>query len=96
MKQRIYYLDVIRCLACLMVVFMHAPYPNSGMSGVLVVPISLAIAPCIGLFFMVSGALLLPTKDKGITFVKKRLAKVACPILVWTLVAMIIKGFING
>lgn len=96
MKQRIYYLDVVRCLACLMVVLMHAPYPRSGMSGLVVVPISLATAPCIGLFFMVSGALLLPTKDNGITFVKKRLAKVTSPILVWTFVAMVINGFTNG
>lgn len=96
MKQRIYYLDVIRCLACLMVVLMHAPYPNSGMSGLFVTPISLATAPCIGLFFMVSGALLLPTKDNGLSFIKKRLAKVAYPILVWTLVAMVINGFTKG
>lgn len=96
MKQRIYYLDVVRCLACMMVVLMHAPYPQSGMSGIFVVPISLATAPCIGLFFMVSGALLLPTKENGVSFVKKRLAKVACPIVIWTLVAIILRFFING
>ena len=96
MKQRIYYLDVVRCFACLLVVLMHAPYPNSGLSGLVVVPISLATAPCIGLFFMVSGALLLPTEDNGIDFMKKRLSKVLIPLLVWTVVGIVMDGLSNG
>ena len=54
-----------------MVILMHAPYPHSGLSGLAVVPISLFTAPCIGLFFMVSGALLLPAKENSIDFMKK-------------------------
>lgn len=96
MKQRIYYLDVIRCLACLMVILMHAPYPQSGLSGLVVVPISLFTAPCIGLFFMVSGALLLPVKDNGIDFMKKRLSKVLIPLLVWTFVGIVLSGIFKG
>lgn len=41
-KRRIYYLDFLRCLACLMVVLQHAPVPGGGLSGMVVVPISLA------------------------------------------------------
>ena len=95
-SSRIYYLDVIRVLACLMVVMMHAPVPGGGLSGSVIVPISMATAPCIGLFYMVSGALLLPTKERGIVFVKKRLGKVVWPILFWTLVAIVINGFTIG
>ena len=95
-KTRIYYLDFIRCLACLMVVAMHAPVPGGGLSGLVVVPISLATAPCIGLFYMVSGALLLPTKESGLCFVRKRLGKVAAPVLIWTAVAIIISGITKG
>lgn len=96
MKQRIYYLDIIRCFACILVILMHAPYPGGGLSGGIIVPISLLTAPCIGLFFMVSGALLLPTKENGIDFMKKRLSKVFTPLLVWTLVGIICNGFTKG
>lgn len=96
MKQRIYYLDVLRCLACIMVVLMHAPYPNGGLSGHIVVPISLFTVPCIGLFFMVSGALLLPVKETGNGFMKKRLTKVLVPLLVWTAVGILLSGFTKG
>lgn len=96
MKQRIYYLDIVRCLACIMVVLMHAPYPGGGVSGTVLVPISLFTAPCIGLFFMVSGALLLPTKEDGIEFVKNRLSKVLTPLLIWTFVGIACNGFTKG
>lgn len=95
MRNRVYYLDVIRCVACLMVVMMHAPLPG-GLSGFIVVPISLATAPCIGLFFMVSGALLLPSKENGFIFLKKRIGKVLAPVLFWTMVSIIVSGVTNG
>lgn len=96
MKQRIYYLDIVRCLACIMVILMHAPYPGGGVSGTIILPISLFTAPCIGLFFMVSGALLLPTKENGFDFIKKRLSKVLIPLLVWTGVGILLGGLFKG
>lgn len=51
-------LDVIRILACVMVVLIHSPLPESNAdNSLLLVLVSYLAAPCIGLFFMVSGAL---------------------------------------
>ena len=80
--KRFVYLDIVRIVACVLVVVMHAPM--QGASGALQ-NINYTIAsPCIGLFFMVSGALLLPT-DKGWDFLGKRFSKVLFPALFWTL-----------
>lgn len=81
MSNRKIYLDVIRILACVMVVLMHSPM--EGASGALQNAINALTSPCIGLFFMVSGALLLPCEG-GWGFVRKRFSKVLVPTLVWT------------
>ena len=60
MKQRDYALDLLRIVACVMVVMMHSPMPSADANGMLLSSLSYFTAPCIGLFFMVSGALLLP------------------------------------
>lgn len=86
MRNRVYELDLIRVLACLMVICMHAPYPKEGANGLFLSTLSYLTAPCIGLFFMVSGALLLPVETDTKTFLKKRLAKIVVPTLVWTIV----------
>ena len=60
MKQRDYALDLLRIVACVMVVMMHSPIPSADANGLLLSSLSYFTAPCIGLFFMVSGALILP------------------------------------
>lgn len=82
--QRVVYLDVLRILACLMIVLMHAPHPDAGNPGVLLTPISFLTAPGIGLFFMVSGALLLPVSSETSSFLKRRLSKIVGPLFFWT------------
>lgn len=48
--------DLLRLLACLMVIAMHAPLPDSAEgNGLFLSTLSYLTAPCIGLFFMVSG-----------------------------------------
>ena len=84
-KERIIYLDVLRVLACCMIVLMHSPHPNAGNPGALLVPLSFITAAGIGLFFMVSGALLLPVRSDTKSFLKKRFGKIAGPLLFWTL-----------
>lgn len=78
-------LDVLRTIACLMVVMMHSPNPQSGLSSMECVGINLFTEPCIGLFFMVSGALLLPVRMSYFDFLKRRLGKVLMPTLFFTL-----------
>lgn len=86
LRNRIYELDLVRVLACLMVICMHAPYPKEEANGLFLSALSYLAAPCIGLFFMVSGALLLPVKTDTETFLKKRLSKIVVPTLVWTII----------
>lgn len=81
-----YVLDCIRCFACLMVVSMHAPLPEGATgNGTFLATLSYFTAPCIGLFFMVSGALLLPVRTGTRAFLKRRLSKVVFPTLFWSL-----------
>lgn len=92
MKQRVLYLDILRILACLMVIFTHSPQPHSAHSLVLS-SISLLAAPSIGLFFMVSGALLLPVSQPTNMFLKHRLTKIVIPVLFWSLFYLLVHNF---
>lgn len=58
--------------------------PSANANGPFLAMLIYFTAPCIGLFFMVSGALLMPVKMDYFTFLKRRLAKVVIPTLVWT------------
>lgn len=52
MKERSYGLDVVRVLACFMVIVMHSPIPNTNQdSNLILACISYFTATCIGLFF---------------------------------------------
>ena len=95
-NQRDVSLDIIRIVACLMVIAMHAPMPSDNAIGMFNVALSYYTAPCIGLFFMVSGALLLPIKSNGIDFLKKRFSKIVIPTLFWSLFYIACKYFDNG
>ncbi len=90
MKTRDHSLDLIRIAACLLVVLMHSPMPSDNASGPFLSALSYLTAPCIGLFFMVSGALLLPIKDDYRTFLRRRLSKIVIPTLIWTVIYFIL------
>ena len=98
MKQRILYLDVIRVMACVMIVLMHSPMPVQGDASVVMrlylVYNGYITMPFLCLFFAVSGALLLPTHiqpDQSGDWVKMRLKKVIAPTLFWTVVYLVVK-----
>ena len=76
--------DLLRISACLMIVAMHAPLTGSESDGLFLSSLSYLTASGIGLFFMVSGALLLPVTENTKKFIKKRFTKIAIPTLVWT------------
>lgn len=82
--KRVLYLDIIRILACVMIIAMHAPIPNTGLSSYVLSIDSLLTAPGIGLFIMVSGALLLPVNMPTEQFLKKRFTKIVFPTVFWT------------
>ena len=102
MKERDLSLDIIRIIACVMVVIMHSPMPSSRANGLFLSSLSYFTAPCIGLFFMVSGALLLPPPQKrqehcitAGSFLRKRLNKVLFPTVVWSFL-YILHNYLNG
>lgn len=90
-KQRIIYLDIIRVMSCMMIVLMHSGHPDAGIPGFIQVPLGFLTATGIGLFFMVSGALLLPVKMETETFLKRRMGKIISPLLFWTFFYIIVK-----
>lgn len=55
MNARDFSLDIIRILACMMIVLMHSPMPDLGIAGVVLCGISYLTAPGIGLFLWSAG-----------------------------------------
>ena len=100
MKERKIYLDLIRVIACIMVVIMHSPIPatinpETVNYGPFLVCNSYLTTPCVPLFFMVSGALLLPCKEGvgAFDYLKKRLSKVLGPTFCFTILYTITWDF---
>lgn len=93
MKQRILYLDLLRIIACVMIVFMHSQRPGMGIPAWFLSGSSYVTAAGIGLFFMISGALILgkaKTLAEGneldtFSFLKHRLLKIVIPLAFWSL-----------
>ncbi len=95
MKQRNISLDIIRIFACLMVIACHSPMACQDPHSLAHAAVSLFTSPCNVLFFMVSGALLLPAPNNQKVipiriFLKKRLSKVLVPTLVWTVFYIVV------
>ena len=90
MGKRDYSLDIIRVIACLMIVLMHSPMSGLGTSGFVLCGISYLTASGIGLFFMVSGALLLKVDvahSLGTqSFLRRRFTKILVPLVFWSIV----------
>ena len=90
-QPRLYWLDSVRVLACFLVCLIHAPLPDtSGQGSLWLSAYNYLSAPCIGLFFMVSGALLFPVKSDINTFIRKRLMRIGLPLLFWSAVCVIV------
>ena len=82
-NKRLEYLDIIRVVACLMVIVMHAPISGDGA----MTHGPFLVFTSVPLFFMVSGALLLPCRE-GITaraYLAKRIGKIVGPTVCFSL-----------
>jgi surface polysaccharide O-acyltransferase-like enzyme len=91
-KTRNYGLDILRVLACYLVIQVHTGefyYIGAGgtvLTGDAPFWVGILNSICrisVPLFVMISGYLLLPLKDEMGTFFKKRFTRVAIPFLVW-------------
>ena len=83
-------LDLLRVIALMMIVLMHSPMPDCA-SGFLLSGISYITSPGIGLFFMISGSLLLGNNLSTKEFLKKRFTKILYPSLFWTVFYLMIE-----
>ena len=93
---RNYSLDILRILACLMIVAMHSPMPSGAENGLFLSSLSYLTAAGVGLFFMISGALLLPVKTDTSSFLKKRFSKIAVPTVIWSVVFVVLDSVCGG
>ncbi len=93
MKQEIHYLNVARVLACIMVVSLHCLPKISiyGLDSRFYILVLLFTRPCVPLFLMITGVLLLPYRSENIIgFYKKRIPRVVFPLLFWGIVYSIL------
>jgi len=104
MKEHNYRYDLLRIVACVMIICMHAPLPGEGTNGLFLSALSYFTAPALCIFFVLSGALLLgkkqrtlpgPPSSDAFAFLKKRLGKVVGPTLSFTVLYWVI-DWVNG
>ncbi len=93
-RERIDYLDTLRVIACFLVVLCHAGdnYAASGPNGTFGEAWSQLITltrPCVPLFILLSGSLLLPLKNDTGTFLKRRFTRVVIPVLIWSILYVV-------
>lgn len=92
-NQHIVWLDVVRFIAMFTVVCCHCtdPFnfypgtaPNIGEIKLWGAIYGSVLGPCVPLFVMITGALLLPVRGDASTFYKKRIPRVFYPFLIWS------------
>ena len=92
-NQHIVWLDVVRFIAMFTVVCCHCtdPFnfypgtaPNIGEIKLWGAIYGSVLCPCVPLFVMITGALLLPVRGDTSTFYKKRIPRVFYPFLIWS------------
>ena len=98
LRRRIPYLDILRVIACLLVILIHTPirqydtyYNTPSIAGAIY---TVVVAVNCNLFFMITGALLLPVTMPGKRFLKRRLRVVLPPLLVWTVIYLLEHAFL--
>lgn len=81
-------LDFCRVVACMMVVILHLSTPGTDPVDPDWVTFNIYnsfVRPCVPLFLMMSGALLLIKKEQCAYFYKKRFLRILPPLLFWTI-----------
>ena len=93
-RPRVVWLDVVRLVAMFTVVCCHCTdpfnfYPGDPPANIAEIKFWGAaygafLRPCVPLFVMLTGALLLPVKEESQRFYKKRISRVFWPFLIWS------------
>lgn len=102
MKQEIPWIHLVRVLACIMVVCLHVcsaanSYPKDNFDAAFLNSIYYATKPCVPLFFIVTGYLILPYKsgDNIMSFYKKRISRIFFPLITWGIIYSILPFFLG-
>lgn len=91
-KERVVWLDFMRFIAMFAVICCHSTDPfNYVQGGENLAQIKFwgqiygaFVRPCVPLFVMISGALLLPVREESSVFYRKRIPRVLWPFLIWS------------
>lgn len=91
-SEHIVWLDVMRFVAIFMIVCCHCADPFNVSPEARVNPefrfwgsiFGSMLRPCVPLFVMITGLLLLPVKQEIIPFYKKRISRILFPFLIWS------------
>lgn len=102
LRENIGWIDVLRILACFLVVLAHScdafvaqfdADRTSFLSGVFWGSL---VRPCVPLFVMMTGVLLFPIRSEMGTFYKKRIKRILTPLIFWSLVLpLLFFGYLN-
>ncbi|MGL5786670.1 MAG: acyltransferase [Bacteroidales bacterium] len=93
------WIDLLRVLACFLVVTAHASDPfvaqfdNNRFEFLSGAFWGSALRPCVPLFVMMSGVLLLPVKMDMTTFYSKRMKRIVIPLIFWSLISPLLYFF---
>ena len=98
------YLDLMRIVACILVIFNHLPgfelyKTTSGVSQFIYMTISVITKMNVTVFFLISGALLLNKKESIIITLRKRVSRIIMVIFLFTGIIVLINVipmYING
>lgn len=89
-NNRLYWIDAIRSFACLCVLLMHSVIPGGTRGNYIVAPLQyFSVSGASVLFLMISGALVFYKPKPFVPFIKRRIAKIFLPMLIWTTITMI-------
>lgn len=91
-RENIGWIDCMRVLACFLVVFSHscdafvAQFNNDYATFLQGCALGSLVRPCVPLFVMMSGVLLLPVRGSMTEFYSKRMKRLVVPLVFWSLV----------
>ena len=92
-KDRILYLDILRALAIIFVVFWHVSnqFSTNLLNFNVVIPINSLVRIAIPIFLMISGALLIGQKKYDfLDFFKRRFSRIFIPHIFWVIIYFIL------
>ena len=93
MKQRIFGIDLLRVVAMIFVIIDHTVAAYLGADDVTMMRIIVGDSV---LFFMISGAVLLPVEGSGKAFLLKRFRRIIPPFLSWSIVYLLLSWYFDG